>query len=300
MKKLLLSLIMSAIIVSCHAQSPVQISRLLIDPAITGAAGTATVTVEAIGGSGQYVFLKTVGDVSTPDADGIFQDVEEGITTFTVLDQADENNFTQLTITNPANSLLERVDYVFEHPCAQTAFGSLRITARAIEAVTELDPVLTQDDVPVGTPTVEFVDGNFLINFNAELGSGNFVMTLTPEQEVPPITGPNFNLIFNLVESPEILVTVETTDATGAAGGTVTATASGGTGPFRFFLDGVQAPQTGTSATFGNVTAGLHTLRVEDVTNTLCAKVQAVTVNQAPPVVVNRIFEFIQTKFCNI
>ncbi len=73
------------------------------------------------------------------------------------------------------------------------------------------------------------------------------------------------------------------TSCTGAANGTITITSANGTGPYSFVLDG-GGPQTGPLPfTFTNLTAGTHTVVVNDLSNGCVSGVISIDIPAGPP-----------------
>jgi guanyl-specific ribonuclease Sa len=79
------------------------------------------------------------------------------------------------------------------------------------------------------------------------------------------------------INGPQILTAVIVNAACGLSNGTITATASGGTAPLQYSLDGITYQAANI---FNGVTAGGYTLYVRDIN--LCIKTLAVTVSDLP------------------
>jgi hypothetical protein len=224
-------------------------------------AGNGTITASATGGTAPYQFKLDSGSYQTS---GAFTGVAGGAHTVTAKD---------------ANGCLATVSVTINQPAVLVA------------AAVKTD--ITCNGAANGTITASATGGTSPYQFKLDSGSyqtsGAFTGVAAGAHTV---TAKDANgclaTVSVTINQPAVLVAAAVkTDITcnGAANGTITASATGGTSPYQFKLDSGSYQSSGA---FTGVAAGAHTVTAKDANG--CLATVSVTINQSTLSLGNRVF----------
>ncbi|NBR13107.1 MAG: PKD domain-containing protein [Crocinitomicaceae bacterium] len=214
-----------------------------------------SITVTASGGTGALSYQLGTG---TPQTSNVFSNLAAGSYTITVSD-ANCSNTGTATISAPTSFNLTQGTIV-SADCGATN-GSATVTA------TNGSGNYTYNWSPAG--------GTNATASNIEAGTYN--VTVTDQTSGCQET---LQFIVPAAGGPTLTLTNSQTLCATSSDGTITASATGGTGPYTFAL-GTETPQT--SATFSNLAAGTYQVTVFDANN--CPATQSTTITSPAPVV---------------
>jgi subtilisin-like proprotein convertase family protein len=215
-----------------------QLSFTISAPTVVTAAATASgssVTVTASGGTGTLQFSLD-GGVYQPNS--IFVNVSAGAHTITVKDQ--NGCTTTTTVTVDVVAMVASVMSVSSVSCAGDADGEAEICINGGILPYTLPSIYTFSEVTGNC------NGNFVIR---DLASGNYSLTLTDA------AGSTKLITFSITTPSALALTV------GQDFNDIIASASGGTAPLKYSINGVTFQNSGT---FANLPVGNYVVTVED------------------------------------
>lgn len=212
-------------------------------------------SIVATGTLGTAPYLFSIDGI-TYQSSGTFTNLPAGFYTVYMKDARDCINTTGVNIANPAAPSITNVLTTAANCGSPT--GSISITATGGIA-----------------PLQYSIDG---VNFQAS----NIFSTLLPGNYIVTVKDINGCLTTRAVvvantNGPQVLTAVIIDAACGSSNGTITATASGGTGALQYSINGTVYQ---ASTLFTNIAAGTYTLYVKDANG--CIKTLPVTVSNLP------------------
>ena len=216
---------------------------------------TGSVTVAGSGGTSPYTFSK---DGVNFGASGTFGSLAAGSYTITVKDANGCSTTQPVTITEPASALGSSISSQTNVDCFGGSTGSVTVAGSG------------------GTsPYTYAIDGTTFGNSGTfgSLAAGSYTITVkdangcTTTQPVT-ITQPAAALSSSISSQTNVA-------CFGSSTGSVTVSASGGTTPYTYSIDGTNF---GNSGTFSNLAAGSYTITVKDANG--CTTTQPVTITQ--------------------
>jgi hypothetical protein len=220
-------------------------------------ASTGSATVTPTGGTSPYTYLwSTVPAQTTPTATGL----PAGTYTVTVTDAVNISATASVTITQPSAPLSATVTAQTNVLCFGQSTGSLTVTASggtspyqySINGGTTWQSGGTFSALAAGTYTINVKDAN------------NCVTTTSTT-----ITQPSAPLSASVTAQTNVLCFGQST-------GSLTVTASGGTSPYQYSINGGTTWQSG--GTFSALAAGTYTITVKDANN--CTTTTSATITQ--------------------
>lgn len=232
------------------------IANIVVVDATCANPNSGQFTVNASGGTGTLTYQLETG---TPQTSNVFTNLAAGTYVVTVIDGTNCTNSSTATIAAPTSFTLTQGTIV-SADCGATN-GS-------------------------ATVTVTNGSGNYIYNWSpsggtnataSNISAGIYDVTVTDQT-----TGCQETLQFIVPAAggPTLTLTNSQTLCATSSDGTITASATGGTGPYTFAL-GTGTPQT--SVTFGNLSAGTYQVTVFDANN--CPATQSTTITSPAPVV---------------
>ena len=251
----------------CSTTLPVNVNTSGTIPATTTATPTAcpginngSITITSAGGSGPYIFFLDGGAPVPGTIPFTFSNLSAGNHTILVTDQTLGCSSVLMNVNVPTGIGITGTMNSTPTTCPGAANGT--IIATALSGVPPFTWSLDGGPFLPGASPYTFTNVAF----------GPHVVRIT--DNLGCIAA--FNV--NVAAGPGINGSTSSTatSCTGAANGTITATALSGTAPFTWSLDGASAVPGASPFTFTNVAAGLHTILITD--NTGCNVILTETV----------------------
>jgi large repetitive protein len=223
---------------------------------------TGSLTVTASGGTSPYQY--SINGGTTWQSGGTFSALAAGTYTITVKDASNCTTTTSATITQPSTPLTASVTGQTNVLCFGQSTGSLTVTASggtspyqySINGGTTWQSGGTFSALAAGTYTINVKDAN------------NCVTTTSTT-----ITQPSAPLSASVTAQTNVLCYGQST-------GSLTVTASGGTSPYQYSINGGSTWQSG--GTFSALAAGTYTITVKDANNCMTTTSTTITQPSAP------------------
>jgi gliding motility-associated-like protein len=232
------------------------IANIVVVDATCANPNSGQFTVNASGGTGTLTYQLETG---TPQTSNVFTNLAAGTYVVTVIDGTNCTNSSTATIAAPTSFTLTQGTIV-SADCGATN-GSATVT------VTNGSGNYTYNWSPSGGTNATA----------SNISAGIYDVTVTDQTSGCQET---LQFIVPALGGPTLTLTNSQTLCATSADGTITASATGGTGPYTFAL-GTSTPQT--SATFSNLAAGTYQVTVFDANN--CPATQSSTITSPAPVV---------------
>ncbi|WP_430812046.1 MULTISPECIES: PKD domain-containing protein [unclassified Carboxylicivirga] len=242
-------------------------------------------TVATTGGEGiiEYYLTDGTNEIRGWDPNPVFENLSVGTYQVSVRDRGttsadfcEKTNVLSVVIQQPTAGLSITSEVVTPATCHGSATGAIAIT---VDGGTP-DYSYQWHNIDTNTPVSPANGGETANAIN--LVAGNYRVTITDANECD-ITSP----IYTITENTAINVSLDAyTDVTcyDAADGTITISASGGSGAYRYSIDGgAWEGGPATSYTFTGVDAGMHVIMVEDMNVAGCIGVNTVQQNITQP-----------------